>query len=567
MKAKRILSFTLAMLMAIAMGGCNSGSQDPAPAQSEQPTQSAQAEQSTETQDTPAAPDSDTNRVDVVTLGMVSSPDTLHPYNISGNYGDVVFDMIFDRMIDFHADGEIIPRLATSWDSDIADDGTMTMTFHLDPNAKWHDGTPLTAHDVVFTAQIVTNPEITTNRRYYWASLAGTDDSGACEDPSTLGIEALDDHTVQYTFKQVVAPDAYLYIEGRFQYIMPKHLLENIEPAELHKSDYFQNPVGSGPLIFDSMVEGERYEMVANPDYFRGLVNMDRVVVRIMQAANLTPSLISGEIDACIGHTLGNIPLEDWDFISSQDGIIAKSVPAFGYQYMTINHQKDYFKDPRIRMAISMAINRKNIVDQLLQGHGLIGVSSLPNTHPFFNPEIGEDPYNPDEARKLLEEAGWDFDRVIDFAVPTGNIVREKSAVLIQQDLKAIGVKTELRVMDFTTEIVELREGKTDFGLLGGGGSVDPDDVRINFFIEGSNNFSMLPTSELYDLMDNARTLQTREERVEAYNEWQLRCYEDTPFVWLYHANSLVAYNDRFDYYPVDDFIMINWLVMEWTFK
>lgn len=506
-------------------------------------------------------------RVDVVTIAMASAPDTLNPYNITGNYGDVIFDMIFDKLVDFKYDGSITPRLATRYETGKSADGKMTMTFYLDPRASWQDGEPLTADDVVFTAQFVTNPKLTTNRRFYWSSLLGTDTSGACADPASLGIKALDKHTVQYTFKKVISPDAFLYIEARFQYILPKHLLSKLSPSEAHKDSYYQHPIGSGPFKFESMVPGDRYELSCNTKYFRGIANMDKLVIRVMPPTNYAPALISGEIDAAIGQGLGSIPLDDWDFISKQKGIVAKSDPTFGYQYMTINHEKDYFKDSRVRKAISFAINRKVIVDQLLYGQGQIGVSSLPPTHPFFNKAIGKDPYDPKAALELLKAAGWDFNRVLDFAVPTGNTVREKSAVLIQQDLAKIGVKTKIRMVDFATEVVQLREGKTDLGLLGGGGSVDPDDMRINFDITGSNNFSRLQSQDFYNMMDKARTLQTRQERIDAYNKWQVACYEETPYVWLYHANSLAAYRDIFENFPTLDFAMINWRVLEWSFK
>lgn len=507
-------------------------------------------------------------QVDTVTIAMASACDTLNPYNITGNYGDVLFDMIFDRFFEYKYDGSITPRLATRYETGKDAKGNMTMTFYLDPRASWQDGEPLTADDVVFTAQLITNPKLTTNRRFYWAPLLGTDASGVCNNVADLGIKAIDKHTVQYTFKKTLAPDALLSNEVRFQYILPEHLLEKLDPAEAHKNSYYQHPVGSGPLKFDSMIPGDRYELSRNPGYFRGTVNMDKLVIRVMPPMNYAPALVSGEIDATIGHGLGSIPLDDWAFISKQKNIVAKSDPDLTYQYMTINHQKDYFKDPRVRKAISMAINRKAIVDQLLYGQGLIGLSSLPATNPFFNKEIGKDPYDPKAALALLTAAGWDFDRALDFAVPTGNVVREKSAALIQQDLAKIGMKTKIRMVDFPTEVVQLREGKTDFGLLGGGGSADPDDVRINFNIEGSNNFSKLPNQDLYNMMDKARTLQTRAARMEAYNKWQVACFTETPYVWLYHANSLAAYRgDVFATFPTQDFAMLNWHVLEWTFK
>ena len=108
-----------------------------------------------------------TKRVDNVTIAMASAPDTLNPYNITGNYGDVIFDMIFDKLVDYKYDGSITPRLATKYETGKDANGHMTMTFYLDPKATWQDGVPLTADDVVFTAKFVTNPKLTTNRRFY----------------------------------------------------------------------------------------------------------------------------------------------------------------------------------------------------------------------------------------------------------------------------------------------------------------------------------------------------------------------------------------------------------------
>ena len=598
MKMKRIWALLLTVVMLAGTAGCGSGSsaattaapqttaaaaETTAAAQTQAPaattaapaqtTAAAQTEApateapETAAPETTAAQPSGSNRVDTVTIAMASAAETLNPYYITGNYGDVIFDMIFDRFFDYKAEGEITPRLADSYETGTDSEGNMTITFHLNPNAKWHDGEPLTANDVLFTARLVTDPQITTNRRTYWASLKGTDDSGLCENPEELGVTVVDDQTVMYTMKQVIAADTYMYIEARFQYVLPEHLLKDKDVATIHQDDYFQHPVGSGPLIFDSQVAGERVELVANMDYFRGTVNMDRLIVKTMEATNYVSALMSGEIDAVVGNGLGDIPLDDWEYINTVDGVETSSLPSWTYQYMTINWEKEYFQDPRVRKAISIAISRQNIVDQLLMGQGIYSVCSVTPTSRYFNDAIAADPYNPEEAKALLDAAGWDYDRVLDFCVPIGNKIREKSAVLIQQDLAAVGIKTEIRMVDFATEVVELREGKTDFGLLGGGGSVDPDDVRINFNSKGANNFSMLPDQSFYDLMDAARCAQTFEERKALYDEWSNKCFDETPYIWLYHPNQLVAYRDIFEHYPCENFIMINWRVLEWTFK
>ena len=117
-------------------------------------------------------------------MAMTSAADTLNPYNISGNYGDVIFDQIFDHLVYVTMDGKFLPRLADSWE--MSDDYTVA-TFKLNENVKWHDGEPFTAEDLVFTAQLVTNKDVISNRRNYFSSVAGTDDNGVAEDPSKVG--------------------------------------------------------------------------------------------------------------------------------------------------------------------------------------------------------------------------------------------------------------------------------------------------------------------------------------------------------------------------------------------
>ena len=512
-----------------------------------------------------AEPGSGEKRADQITIAIQAEPDTLNPYNVSGAYGDPINDVLYDKFFDISYQGELIPRLCTSYETETDDQGRTVLTFHMAEDAKWQDGQPVTAADVVFTAQTVTNPDTVTTRRFYWSSLDGTDDSGVCTDPSKLGIEALDEHTVRYTLKGPRAVDAYLIIEGRFQYILPKHLLGEVPPAQLHQDAFWQKPVGSGPFLFDSMSSGERYELVCNADYYQGKPKMDRLVFAVMEPSNYAAALSSGGIDA--NTQLSEIMRDDWEFVQTIPGIETRSITSYTYQWMNINQSRDYFKDARVRQAISFAINRQAIVDQLLAGEGMYAVSSITPSSPYFNDKIAADPYNPEKAKELLEQAGWDFNRVLDFPVPIGNKVREDSAVLIQQDLAKVGIKSEIRMVDFAAVIVQMRDGDFDLGLLGGSGA-DPDDVRLNFNIDGANNFSHLDTMEFYEILDKARSVSSVEERKQLYAQWQELCYEQTPIVWLYHPNTLFAYHgEKFENYPCEDSLANNLRVMEWSFK
>jgi peptide/nickel transport system substrate-binding protein len=542
-KLKSLSLFMFTILIAAALIGCgNSNTTTP-------------AETGTSGSGEPA-------KHDVVTMAMTSAADTLNPYNISGNYGDVIFDQIFDHLVYVTMDGKFLPRLADSWE--MSDDYTVA-TFKLNKNVKWHDGEPFTAEDLVFTAQLVTNKDVISNRRNYFSSVAGTDDNGVAEDPSKVGFVAVDPHTLEIHFKTPTDINAFLALDSTRIYALPKHLLKDADPAKLDADPFFQKPIGTGCFIFDKQVAGERYELTANEDYFLGAPNFNKLVIRVMDAASIVPGLMSGEID--LTSAQGEVPLDDWTLIQDADGIKPAGVQSYGYQYMTINCSKEYFKDARVRRAFSMAINRKNIVDQLLFGEGVIAVGPLANHHPYFNEKIKDDPYDPEAAKALLKEAGWDFNRELEFYVPTGNKVRENSATLIQQDLAAVGVKTKLQVMDFTTQINNLRESKGDLGLLGGAGSVDPDDARVLLSVGTTMSFSHIQDSALFDLATEARNKPTSEQRKPLYYELQEKLVEESPYIWLYHANVLMAHRDIFDNLPIEDFPNLNYAAHTWTFK
>lgn len=501
---------------------------------------------------------------DVITFAMCGSDDSYNPYNHNSNYGDIVYDMICDHLVYVTFDGKFEPRLAESWD--VSDD-YKSITFHLNKNVKWHDGKPFTADDVVFTCQIVTNPEVVSNRRAYFSALEGTDDSGVALVANKIGVEALDDYTVVYRFKRPMDPSAFFSGDNRKHYFLPKHLLENVAPAQFHQSDFFKHPVGTGAFKFESMIPGDRVELVANKDYFLGAPNFDKLVMRTVQASNLVPGLMNGEIDILAGMGLANIPLEDWELAQDIEGVKAVSLPNYGYQLMVVNNQREYLNNPKVRLAMSKAINRQAIVYQLAKGEGEIMYGPMVSSHPYFNEEIRKDPYDPEAAKALLKEAGWDFNREILLMVPTGNKVREYSGPMIQQDLQAIGLKVKIQSSDLTSIIAMLKDDKCDFGLVGSSGSVDPDESRPNYIIDGGQNWGRVSDPKYAELAVKGLTLTSFEERKKVYDEYQKLIAEECPMIYLYSTNSLVAYRDFFDYVPMIDFALQNQKAYAWTFK
>ncbi len=477
----------------------------------------------------------------VITMAQTGDWDTFMPMNTTNSGADNVIELMFDRLMVINTDGTFEPRLAESWETNEAQD---KITYHLNENAKWQDGEPVTAEDVVYSAQVASSSEFNYLRRIRMQYFAGTDETGCETGTDSIEVKALDDHTVEFTLKTPMDPAIIYALVNRDFFIMPKHLLGDISDTDLVNDAFWQKPVGSGPCIFDSMESGVSIEFKANKDYYLGAPDFDRLVFKKVQSSNLLSGLMSGDIDVLSGNS--QIPLADWEAAKNTQGIVTKSVPTFAYQYMAMNTSRDYLTED-VRHAISLAINRQVIVDQLLQGEARIAIGPLAEDHPYFDEKLLPIEYDPEKAKSMLEAAGWDGNRELEVLVSTGNEVREKSAILIQQDLQKIGIKTKIQTLDFPTLLTNARNGDYDLCFIGSAGSVDPSESVPNVTAGYMNNFAQLSDPTLGQIGESGAKEITFEARKKIYDQYQEELFKQMPMAFLYHTNDLFAYNEKLE--------------------
>ena len=218
------------------------------------------------------------------------------PYNsVSGtNFARIVYDKIYDRLAYVHADGTLSPRAAESWESA---DGGYAVLFHLGPEAAFHDGAPVTAEHWVETIRLMTDPACPMLGRATFSVLTGTDENGAALPGEEPGAEAVDAHTLKLIFKDPTAPEDFLLDKNRELYVLPTHLLEEVDPAEVLDLDLWDAPIGSGPCVFVEQLPGSRLTLAANEDYQLGAPGFDQLTITVMDKANLLPAMISGDLD------------------------------------------------------------------------------------------------------------------------------------------------------------------------------------------------------------------------------------------------------------------------------
>ena len=488
-----------------------------------------------------AAAEGSTGGEKVITMAQTGDWDTFMPMNTTNAGADNVIELMFDRLMVINTDGTFEPRLAESWETNEAQD---KITYHLNENAKWQDGEPVTAEDVVYSAQVASSSEFNYLRRIRMQYFAGTDETGCETGTDSIEVKALDDHTVEFTLKTPMDPAIIYALVNRDFFIMPKHLLGDISDTDLVNDAFWQKPVGSGPCIFDSMESGVSIEFKANKDYYLGAPDFDRLVFKKVQSSNLLSGLMSGDIDVLSGNS--QIPLADWEAAKNTQGIVAKSVPTFAYQYMAMNTSRDYLTED-VRHAISLAINRQVIVDQLLQGEARIAIGPLAEDHPYFDEKLLPIEYDPEKAKSMLEAAGWDSNRELEVMVSTGNEVREKSAILIQQDLQKIGIKTKIQTLDFPTLLTNARNGDYDLCFIGSAGSVDPSESVPNVTAGYMNNFAQLSDPTLGQIGESGAKEITFEARKKIYDQYQEELFKQMPMAFLYHTNDLFAYSDKLE--------------------
>jgi len=356
-----------------------------------------------------------------------------HPVNAQTGNQYQWWGTIFNWLVKVEADSRtVVPDLATSW----ATDDAQTYTFDLVQDASWSDGEPFTADDVVYSVQwYLDNPDAYQGFQPEW--------------PKVASIEALDDYTVQMTLD---APNSRFLgnLAGIANVILPEHVLadataDNILdlPFALCDPDAV---VGTGPYTLENYEPSQLVEVVANPDYFKGAPNIDRIIFKdFADPALAIAQLESGELDLVF-----RVPPDEEARVSNIPGLTLVPSENPGIVRIVVATEKSQWSDPKFRHAMSAAVNRNGIVDGLYQGN-----AKVLHNHPGFEvTDTSLSTYDPDKARALLEEIGYGgetFKILYDASLPEN----QASMPLIQSDLQAVGIPVELVPTPGTGDFVD----------------------------------------------------------------------------------------------------------------
>lgn len=471
---------------------------------------------------------------DTYVEASLGDPSRLNPLLASDSASGSVNGYLFNGLVKYDRDLKLVGELAEFWD--VRQKG-LEIVFHLRKNVLWHDGVPFTADDVVFTYQRLIDPKVMTP---YGSDFA-----------LVKSVTAVDPHTVQVIYKEPFAPALESWGIG----MIPKHVFEK---GDFNTSPANRAPVGTGPFVFKELKTDEKAVLVANSNYFEGRPNIDRVVIRVIPDSSVQFLELRSQTIDSMGLTPDQYIAYDSFFQNHQKF----RYPSFSYTFFGFNLQRDMFKDLRVRQALAMALDKREIIDGVLLGYGRSATGPFPPSSWAFDPTVPELPFDPIRAKALLGEVGWrdtDNDGILDkdgkpfsFTVITnqGNKIREQTAIILQAHLARIGIKVDVRVLEWSSFIHDfVDKGNFDAIILGWNLGRDPDQYLIWHSSqkgEGRYNFIGYQNPSADKLWEEGRQTFDQAKRQAIYRKLHRMIAGDLPYIFLYYPDALPTVHKRF---------------------
>ncbi len=543
----KVTALGLSLTMIAALAGCGSSSSG---STGSEPAAQTVAESAQATD----AGDGDYSNI-TITYGLTSPWSTLNPYstNAGGVYAGLVQDKIFDKLFYVNAGGKSIsPRNAESWEFD-----GKTLTIHLNENAKWHDGEPVTAADWVYTAQLLTDPDVDFTSRSNMNIFDGTDENGVETAEDSVAFTADDDYTLTITMKDQHSEDDLtdLVVNNMKQFmVLPEHILGEIPDAEVLDNDYFLAPVGSGPCKYVSEIVDSQITLAANEDYYLEKPKFGTLVMSVVSASNVVTSVMSGELDYAFPF------LSVDNFLAATDEGLTVDVSEDANKLNMLIINTSTVTDNRIREAMQYAINKEAMVSSVMQGYAVAADSYILPDSEYLDPNL-DGGQNAEKAKALLEEAGYDG-TAYKIAVPSG--YRVQLANMIKQDLEAVGINLEIETVDAPTMFAGIQDGSYDMMIMAD--TMTDYVLTAEWYYDATAaNYSSLTDTTFNDKMNEIKACTDDAQLKELVNDFQEYCFEQSPLIPLFYQYNFALSSERLTNFVPFDSQMFNDAVWTWT--
>ncbi len=474
--------------------------------------------------------------------------DALVPPIVRSVTGKQIIDQIFDYLADPPStlntvgDRGFTPRLARGW---TWSRDSLSITFALNPGARWHDGRPVRASDVRFSVDVLKDPRTAS--------------------PIASSIKSVDSISVSDSLTAVAwfnrrSPEQFFDLVYNVA-VLPEHLLATVPRDHLAESQFAQHPIGSGRFRFESWQRGSLLELVADTANYRGRPRLDRVIWSVVP----DPTAL-----------LVKVLREEADFLEVVRGEGLKQVqgspfaklvgyPSLDYGYVGFNFRERgsrtrphrLFRDPTVRRALSLAIDRRSVVRSVVDTLGYVGIGPVVRAQASADTLLAMPPFDPDAARALLDSAGWhdtDGDGFrerngikleFDLATPSSSAIRRQIAVLLQAQWKAVGANARLEALEPVAFFERLGKGQFDAMINAWHTDPSPAGAEQAWGSRGGSNHTGY-ASAAFDAQLDSAALEFDPARSRSHYR---RAYEtivsDYAAVWLFEARYAAAAHKR----------------------
>ena len=457
--------------------------------------------------------------------------------------------LIFDGLTAHNGENEVVPGLAKNWDFE---ETSCTYTFYLEEGVKWHDGEPFTANDVKFTIEAIMDPE------------NGSENSPDFEDVEE--IKVIDEYTIAF---RLSVPNV-AFLDYMSMAVLPEHLLAG---EDMQTSDFFRNPVGTGPYRLKSWDAGQAITLEKNEDYVKGEPNIDRIIFKIVPDDSVKAiQMETGELDLAL------LTPRDADRFEKKEGYVRYDMKTSDYRGILFNFRNEYWmKNRDIIPAICCAIDREAIIHAVLLGQGIAAYGPL-QRNSYNNENVEHYDYDPERAKGILEAVGCTmgedgfYERngeTVGFviSVGAGDQVRLDMAQAVSWQLREVGIECSVEI-----------PAQVDWGgqmayLIGWGSPFDADDHTYKVFgTDKGANYSGYSNAMVDQYLTRARRSDDPRVRRQAYDRFQEELAADPAFAFICYVDAnYVAKSSITGISP--DTVMghhgvgIFWNVAEWEIK
>jgi peptide/nickel transport system substrate-binding protein len=441
---------------------------------------------------------------------IAGEPDQLDPQKTSAYFSFEVLENVFDTLVEPDDNLEMRPALAESWD--VSPD-QLVWTFHLRKGVTFHDGSPFTADDVVYSYRRIIDQQLANVDKFSAVSVVAAADPG----------------TVRITVKQPT-PNLLTNLGGFKGMAIVQR--KNVESGQIAT-----HPVGTGPFAFQGQKSGDSITLKANPAYWAGAPRVSGVTFRfISEPSTALSALQAGEID-----WTDSIPAQRVAQLKDDDSLTLAVTPSNDYWYFALNEARPPWNDVRVRQAIAYAIDRSAVVQATSYGTAVGNQLAIPKGNPWYTPY---DTYRHDidKAKRLLRDAGA-APKSLDMLVTSEYPETVTAAQIIADNLAPLGITVNIRTVDFATWLDEQNNGHFDMLMMGWLGNIDPDDFYYaQHHTHGTSNAQKFSNGEVDRLLDAGRVETNRNARADDYAKAATIIADEVSYIYLYNPSVIQAW-------------------------